>query len=132
MPLNSGARYARPMTPATLAAALALLAPAATPDDPMAAFYGNTVTIWVPDAYYFARRYVDADGTWREPHGSDWTRGVWRYDGGQICSWQTEPVLRNPRHYCYPPEARAVGETWVTKDPDTGNEVVQTLEAGRN
>ncbi len=105
---------------------------AAPAPDPMAAFYGNTATIAVPSGYYFAKRYIDPDGTWREPRGSDVVRGVWKIEGGQVCSWQTEPAVHNVRHYCYPVTAHKVGETWTTTDPDTGNEVIQTIEPGRN
>ena len=105
--------------------------PAHAAPDPMAAFYGNTVTISVPSGYYFAVRYIDPDGTWRKPRGSDWIRGVWKIEGGQVCSWQTEPAIHDARHYCYPIVARNVGETWTTTDPDTGNEVIQKIEAGR-
>ncbi|TAJ68464.1 MAG: hypothetical protein EPO51_26605 [Phenylobacterium sp.] len=116
-------------------AALALLgasaAQAAPPTDPMAGFYGNTVTIAVPP-YYFARRYVDPDGTWREPRGSAWIKGAWKVDGGQICSWQTEPAVHEARRYCYPIMARKVGEEWTTVDPDTGAEVFQKIEPGRS
>lgn len=116
-------------------AALALFgapaAHAAPAADPMAGFYGNTATIAVPP-YYFARRYVDPDGTWREPRGSDWIRGVWKVEDGQICSWQTEPAVHDARRYCYPIVARKVGEEWITVDPNTGSEVFQKIEPGRS
>ncbi|WP_374471497.1 hypothetical protein [Phenylobacterium sp.] len=111
---------------------LAAVALASEPLDPMAAFYGNTIMIAVPAGDYYARRYVDPDGAWREPRGDGWIKGVWRIEGGQVCSWQTEPEVRNPQRYCYPPVARKVGETWVTVDPQTGNEVIQTLVRGRD
>ena len=104
----------------------------AAPADPMAGFYGNTVTISVPDGYYFARRFIDPDGTWREPRGGDEIRGVWRIDDGQVCSWQTAPPVQNPRHYCYPVIARKVGDKWTTTDPDTGSTVYTAIEPGRN
>jgi hypothetical protein len=85
----------------------------------------------VPAGYYRARRFVDPDGTWREPRGDAWIRGVWRIEGGQVCSWQTDPPVSNPRHYCYPPVARKVGERWTTIDPDTGATVYQAIEPGR-
>lgn len=69
--------------------------------------------------------------TWREPRGSDWIRGVWKIEGGQVCSWQTEPAVHEARRYCYPIVVRKVGETWTTTDPDTGNEVIQSIERGR-
>jgi hypothetical protein len=115
-----------------LAAWLLLGAGAAQSPDPMAGFYGNTVTIDVPAGYYSARRFVDPDGTWREPRGSDFVRGVWRIEDGQVCSWQTDPPVQNPRHYCYPAVARKVGERWTTIDPDTGNTVYTAIEPGRN
>lgn len=99
--------------------------------DPMAAFYGNTVTIAVPP-FYYSKRYIDPDGTWREPRGDGWVRGVWRLEGGQVCNWQTEPAVQNPQHYCYTPVPRHVGEEWVTIDPATGNDVIQKIEPGRN
>lgn len=106
-------------------------AQAAPAEDPMAGFYGNTVTIAVPP-WYFARRYVDPDGTWREPRGSDWIKGVWKIENGQICSWQTEPAVHEPHRYCYPIIARKAGEKWTTIDPETGAEVFQEIEPGRN
>jgi hypothetical protein len=118
--------------PSHIAAALFAAAAAADPpSDPMAGFYGNTLSVDVPAGFYSARRFIDPDGTWREPHGSDWIRGVWRIEGGQVCSWQTEPPVHQPRHYCYPVTARKVGDRWVTTDPDTGNPVYQSLEPGR-
>jgi hypothetical protein len=127
---------ALPAEPAAAAPAPApVTAPAAAPaagDDPMAAFYGNTLTISVPDGYYFARRYIDPDGTWREPSGDGWIRGAWaRTPDGKICNWQTEPAVQNPTRYCYPPVSHRVGEEWTTKDPNTGNDVVQKIEPGR-
>jgi hypothetical protein len=121
-------------TPAATLAGLGLtaVALASEPLDPMGAFYGNTLTIAVPAGDYYALRYVDPDGTWREPRGDGWTKGVWRMEGGKICSWQTEPEIPNPQHYCYPPVARKVGETWVTRDPQTGAEVIQSLVPGRD
>jgi hypothetical protein len=99
--------------------------------DPMAAFYGNTVSIAVPP-FYFARRYIDPDGTWREPRGSVWIKGVWKLENGQVCNWQTEPAVHEPRRYCYTPVPRKVGEAWTTIDPDTGAEVFQKIEPGRS
>jgi hypothetical protein len=113
-----------------------LAAPAIAPaagDDPMAAFYGNTLTIAVPDGYYFARRFVDPDGTWREPRGSAFIKGAWqRMPDGTVCHWQTEPAVHNPTRYCYLPQRREVGEEWTTTDPNTGNLVIQKIEPGRN
>ncbi|HEY0650943.1 MAG TPA: hypothetical protein VGD44_23840 [Phenylobacterium sp.] len=108
------------------------LAAASPGDDPMAALYGNTLTIAVPKAYYYARRYVDADGTWREARGSDWVRGAWeRTPDGKTCHWQTDPPVHNPARYCYAPVRRQVGDEWVSTDPTTGNEVIQRIEPGR-
>ena len=118
-------------------ALLALAAPAVAADPPpspadsMAAFYGNTLTIAVPDGYYYARRFIDPDGTWREPRGSSSIRGVWRVEGEKVCHWQTDPVLHDPPRYCYAPTHRKVGDEWVTRDPNTGNEVIQKIEPGR-
>lgn len=100
-------------------------------NDPMVAFYGNTVTISVPP-FYYAKRYIDPDGTWREPRGDGWIRGVWRLDKGQVCSWQTEPAVQDPQRYCYMPVSRRVGEEWITTDPNTGSDVIQKIEPGRN
>lgn len=120
--------------------AMALLAPAAAPShaapaqpDPMAGLYGNTLTIAVPAGYYFARRYVDPDGTWWESRGgSEVTRGRWYVEGGQVCSVQTEPAVHDPRRYCYPlAVSHKPGDEWTTIDPDTGNEVIQKIEPGR-
>lgn len=111
-----------------LAAAIAGAPPG---PDPMAAFYGNTVTIAVPDGYYYARRFVDPDGTWREPRGDGFIRGRWAWENGQVCSWQTEPAIVNPTHFCYAPVVRRVGEEWTSTDPNTGNLVIQKIEPGR-
>lgn len=114
-----------------LCAPTASAAPAAA-QDPMAAFYGNTATVSVPP-YYYARRFIDPDGTWREPRADDSVlKGVWKLENGQVCSWQTEPAVLNARRYCYPAVARKVGEEWITADPDTGNEVITRLEPGRD
>ena len=112
-----------------LAAALAG-SPSPSPD-PMAGFYGNTVTIAVPDGYYYARRYIDPDGTWREPRGDGFIGGKWAFENGQVCSWQTEPAVQDATRYCYAPVARKVGDEWTSTDPNTGNLVIQRLEAGR-
>ena len=117
----------------TVLAAPALPAPAtAPPDDPMAVFYGNTLTVAVPDGYFYARRFIDPDGTWREPRGGALIRGRWeRTADGKTCHWQVDPPVHNPTRYCYPPEKRTVGERWITTDPNTGNEVIQEIVAGR-
>jgi hypothetical protein len=115
----------------TVLAAPALPAPAAPIDD-MAAFYGNTLTVAVPDGYFYARRFIDADGTWREPRGGAVIRGRWeRMADGKTCHWQVDPPVHNPTRYCYPPQTRKVGDKWVTIDPNTGSEVIQEIVAGR-
>jgi hypothetical protein len=115
---------------ATVMAAPALPPPA---EDPMSAFYGNTLTVAVPDGYYYARRFIDADGTWREPRGDAWIKGAWeRMPDGKTCHWQTDPPVHNPTRYCYAPVKRTVGEEWTTTDPNTGNVVIQKIEPGRN
>ena len=125
------------MKRATLQIVLALLAaaPAArAAPDPMAAFYGNTLTIAVPAGYYYARRFIEPDGAWTETRGgSDVIHGKWYVEGDQICHVQTEPAVHNPRRYCYPANApqHQVGEEWVTTDPDTGNDVIQKIEPSR-
>jgi len=68
------------------------------------------------------------DGTWREAGGA---KGLWRIENGQVCNWQIEPAIIDAHHYCYPITAHKVGESWTTQDPLTGNDVVQTIEAGR-
>lgn len=117
------------------AASAILAAPAVAPaaaDDPLAPFYGNTLTISVPAGYYYARRFIDPDGTWREPRGDGFVRGRWeRTPDGRTCHWQVDPPVHNPTRYCYAPEARKVGDEWTTTDPNTGNLVIQKLEAGR-
>ena len=126
-----------PMTAAALiAGAAAFHAAAAEPKavepkvgDPMAVFYGNTLIISVPAGYYMAQRYIDPDGTWREKGG---VRGLWTARDGKVCNWQTEPAIVDVHHYCYPIEAHKVGETWTTTDPQTGNDVIQKIEAGRD
>lgn len=101
-------------------------------EDDMAPFYGNTLTIAVPDGYYYARRFIDPDGTWREPRGSTWIKGAWeRTADGKTCHWQTDPPVHNPTRYCYAPQKRTVGEEWTTTDPNTGNAVIQKIEPGR-
>lgn len=112
-----------------------LAAPAIAPaaeDDPMAVFYGNTLTIAVPAGYYYARRFIDPDGTWREPRGDDFIRGRWeRMPDGKTCHWQVDPPVVNPTRYCYAAERHKVGDRWTTIDPNTGNEVIQEIEPGR-
>jgi len=106
--------------------------PASSGDDPMAAFYGNTLTVAVPDGYFYARRFIDPDGTWREPRGSAWIKGAWeRMPDGKTCHWQTDPPVHNPTRYCYTPVRRQVGEEWTSTDPNTGNVVIQKIEPGR-
>lgn len=118
---------------ASAASVIAATAAAPAPsDDDMAAFYGNTLTIAVPDGYYHARRYIDPDGTWREPRGSAWIKGAWaRTPDGGTCHWQTDPPMHNPTRYCYPRQNRKVGDEWTTTDPNTGNVVMQRIEPGR-
>lgn len=107
-------------------------APQAPTADPMAAFYGNTLTIAVPAGYYYARRFIDPDGTWREPRGGAVIRGRWeRTPEGTTCHWQVDPPVHNPTRYCYAPESRTVGDRWTSIDPNTGNEVVQEIVPGR-
>lgn len=109
--------------------ALILAAALAAPADPMAGFYGNTIRIEVPAAFYVAVRHIDPDGGWSDPDRGQ--RGRWQIENGQVCSWQTEPAIQNPRRYCYAPVPRKVGDQWESTDPDTGNLVIQTLVAGR-
>jgi hypothetical protein len=117
--------------PALPAPALSVAA-ASPADDPLAPFYGNTLTVAVPDGYFYARRFIDPDGTWREPHGSAFIRGRWeRMPDGKTCHWQVDPPMHNAPRYCYAPEKRKVGDRWITIDPNTGSEVIQEIVAGR-
>jgi hypothetical protein len=101
-----------------LAAAPALThaQPAAAPDSPVAAAFGNTVITTYPDGRT-QQIWLAPDGRWS---GISRTRkalaGKWSLKGGKLCMrQQTPPAL--PFSYCtaFPPDAR-VGVAWTAKD----------------
>lgn len=93
--------------------------------DPMAAFYGNTVTVENPEAGE-RKVHINEDGTYSQvmPDGTA-AEGTWEVKGEEACfsSGENEP-------YCVPVEERSVGDTWEMTSP-AGVTETATLEEGR-
>jgi hypothetical protein len=98
------------------APALARAQPAAVPDVPVAAAFGNTVVTTYPDGRT-QQIWLTPDGRWT---GISRTHkdlaGKWTLKGDKLCMrQQTPPTL--PFSYCtaFPQDAR-VGAAWTSKD----------------
>ncbi len=92
--------------------------------DPLAGYYGNTLRIEVQD--YRGLRFFEPDHTYRDRVSGKLIKGSWSIDGDRICT-QSPGASK----FCNLGLGRTGGETWIDKDPYTGNEVKFTLEAGR-
>lgn len=96
------------------------------PADPMAGFYGNTLSISAP--YFAAKRYYAPDHTYRDTGDDGDVLGTWTIEDGKICVTPQQP---DARRYCNVGLGRHTGDRWVDRDPFTNNEVRFSLEAGR-
>ncbi len=92
--------------------------------DPLAGFYGNTLRIEVQD--YRGFRFFEPDHTYHDLVRGNAVKGSWAVEGDRICT-QSSGAAR----FCNLGLGKSVGETWLDKDPYTGNEVKFTLQAGR-
>ena len=92
--------------------------------DPLAGYYANTLRIEVQD--YRGLRFFEPDHTYRDRVRGKLIKGSWSVDGGRICTQSTGAAK-----FCNLGLGKTAGETWLDKDPYTGNEVKFTLEAGR-
>lgn len=96
--------------------------------DPMAAMYGNTITLEIAP-YWAAEQYYERDHTWTQIDGYGVkTAGTWSIKGGRGCQVQTKPP--GPT-YCQDFVARKVGDVWTNIDASTGNTIRIGLIAGR-
>lgn len=115
---------------ATLSIATATTAFAQTPTpampepDPLAGFYGNTLLIQLKG--YKATRVFEPDHTYRDLVRGKPFPGAWSVEGDRICT--QSPGFNK---YCNLGLDKAPGDTWLDKDPYTGNEVRFTLVPGR-
>ena len=92
--------------------------------DPLAGFYDSTLRIEVQG--YRALRFFAPDHTFRDRVRGKILTGSWSVEGDRICT----QTLGGGK-FCNLGLAKTVGETWLDKDPYTGNQVKFTLEAGR-
>ncbi|MGZ3275419.1 MAG: hypothetical protein ACXU82_16160 [Caulobacteraceae bacterium] len=92
--------------------------------DPLSGYYTNTLRIEVQD--YRGLRFFEPDHTYRDRVRGRLLKGSWSVDGDRICT-QSPGAAK----FCNLGLGKAAGETWLDKDPYTGNEVKFTLEAGR-
>ena len=106
-----------------IAASCAAAQTSPTPD-PLAGFYGNTLKIEVQHNKQL--RFFEPDHTYRDRIHGNVVSGTWAIEDERICT----QVVHGSK-YCNLGLGKAVGETWLDKDPYTGNEVKFTLIAGR-
>jgi len=96
----------------------------------MAGYFGNTLAISIPDMYS-AKRYFSTDHTYTETGDDGDVHGTWAIKDGKVCTTQSQEYLDRLKEYCNLGVGRKAGETWVDKDPMTGNRITFTLVAGR-
>jgi hypothetical protein len=130
-------RMGRPLTlalllalPLAASAVAAQTAPATTDAEAMAGYFGNTLTISIPDMYS-AKRYFAPDHTYTETGDDGDVHGTWAIKDGKVCTVQSQAYLDRLKEYCNLGVGRKPGETWVDHDPLTGNRITFTLIAGR-
>ena len=108
-----------------------LVATAAIADDPLANFYGNTVSIMSAKGE-MGRTLINPDHTFvsYQPDGTP-LKGNWTVDGAQICYTLTDPAppAGAQNRACRPLVARNVGDTWTIIQG--GQTWTATLKAGR-
>jgi hypothetical protein len=96
--------------------------------DPMAAFYGNTLTLLILP-FWSAEQYYSPDHTWRQvDNGGVVTSGVWSVENGRSCQKQTKPA--GPT-WCQDYTPHKLGDVWTNTDAETGNIIRIELVAGR-
>lgn len=94
---------------AAIAAAIFMAAGPALAADPMAAAYGNTVTIVYSDGTT-VKLFIDEGGTYTGESPAGQSAGTWSISGGQTCFTQTSPEATPPS--CGPTVSKNVGDTW--------------------
>jgi hypothetical protein len=110
------------------------VAPAATPGDPFAAEYGNTLVQEGPNGAQIVT-FINEDRTWIQhlPDGSV-RRGTYRWqDDHTVCFAQTNPAMPNGEGTgCNEVHsAHQIGERWTQKD-SKGQTYTMTIVAGRH
>lgn len=107
------------------------IGPALAADDPLAAFYGNTVVVKAAGGSETRIHYKD-DQTYSL---SDTERGdasgTWAIEGDKLCMAQTEPKpAEGQEKLCVPsPAGKKVGDSWDDKTPD-GEQISVTIVEG--
>jgi hypothetical protein len=96
----------------------------------MAGYFGNTLSISIPDMYS-AKRYFAPDHTYTETGDDGDVHGTWSIKDGKVCTTQSQEYIDRLKEYCNLGVGKKAGETWVDKDPLTGNRITFTLIAGR-
>ena len=97
----------------------------------IAGYFGATLTIDIPDMYS-AKRYFAPDHSYTETGDDGDVHGTWSIKNGKVCTIQSAEHLDRPREYCNLGLGRKPGETWLDKDPVTGNQITFALIAGRD
>lgn len=113
---------------AVFSASLAILActpAAAQPQpDPMAGYYGATLTIVAKG--FKQQRFFEPDHSFRDRSRGKVTPGTWAIEGDKICTQEA-----GGSRFCNLGLGKTAGESWVDHDPYTGNEVKFSLVEGR-
>ena len=115
-------------------AALPLMATAQQPSNDaaaMAGYFGATLTISIPDMYS-AKRWFKPDHTYTETGDDGDVHGTWSIKDGKVCTTQSQEYIDRLKEYCNLGVGKKAGETWLDKDPLTGNRITFTLVAGRS
>jgi len=126
-PLALALLLALPLAASTVAAQTP---PAANDTAAMAGYFGNTLTISIPDMYS-AKRYFAPDHTYTETGDDGDVHGTWSIKDGKVCTTQSQKYLDRLKEYCNLGVGKKAGETWADKDPLTGNRITFALVSGR-
>ena len=116
--------------PLTASAVAAQTTPPASDAAAMAGYFGNTLTIGIPDMYS-AKRYFAPDHTYTETGDDGDVHGTWAIKDGKVCTTQSQDYLDRLKEFCNLGVGKKPGETWVDHDPLTGNRITFALVAGR-
>lgn len=115
------------LTKAALAATILMAASPALAADPMAAAYGNTVTIVYGDGTT-VKLFIDEGGAYTGESPMGQSSGTWEISGGQTCFTQQAPEATPPS--CSPTVSKNVGDSWQGTGQG-GAPVTVTIVAGR-
>ncbi len=112
---------------AAVAAAIFMSAGPALAADPMAAAYGNTVTIVYGDGTT-VKLFIDEGGTYTGDSPMGQSSGTWAINGGETCFTQQSPEATPPS--CSATVSKNVGDTWQGTGQG-GAPVTVSIVAGR-